>query len=120
MFLLEDDFDELAYIRYKSNQERFDKRQLGLVITPTMGCNFSCHYCFENKNNSYLNIETQHRILKLVANNIAGKESLHVEWFGGEPLLALPIIENLSSKFILLAKNFGTEYSDYCYTNGIL
>jgi uncharacterized protein len=77
MFLVEDDFDELAYIRYRSNQERFDKRQLGLVITPTMNCNFSCHYCFENKTNSYLDNEARNRILKLVASNIDGKESLH-------------------------------------------
>ncbi|MDF0682628.1 MAG: radical SAM protein [Candidatus Nitrosocosmicus sp.] len=120
MFIIEDDFDEIAYIRYRSNQERFDKRQLGLVITPTMGCNFSCHYCFENKDGSYLDNESQNRILKLVAHNIIGKESLNVQWFGGEPLLALPIIENLSHKLMILAEKARVEYSATVITNGAL
>jgi uncharacterized protein len=120
LFLLDDDFDELAYIRYRVQQERFDTRQLGLVITPTMGCNFSCHYCFENKTDSFLSEEAQNRLIRLVASNLAGREHLSVQWFGGEPLQALPIIENLSRNFMRLAQTAGVAYAATVITNGYL
>jgi uncharacterized protein len=120
MFILDDGFDELAYIRYRSHQERFDNSQLGLVITPTMGCNFSCHYCFENKTDTYLSEDAQARILQLVASNIVGRENLSVQWFGGEPLRALDIIEKLSRKFISLSNAAGARYAATVITNGYL
>jgi uncharacterized protein len=120
LFLLNDDFDELAYIRYRTHQERFDTSQLGLVITPTMGCNFSCHYCCENRTGARLSDEAQDRIVRLVASNLVGRESLSVQWFGGEPLLALPVIENLSRKFLAVASAAGADYAATVITNGYL
>jgi uncharacterized protein len=96
-FLVDDDFDEIAYIRYRSHRDRYDNRTLGLVISPTLGCNFSCHYCFENKTDETLTEDNQNRLLELVAANLRGKEVLGVQWFGGEPLNALPVIERLSN-----------------------
>lgn len=120
MFLLDEDFDELAYIRYRCNQERFDNKELGIVITPTMKCNFHCYYCFEQKSNVCLNQEAQDRILKLVAYNIVGRNNLNVQWFGGEPLEAINIIKDLSRIFIRLADTAGVSYEAIVVTNGYL
>lgn len=120
MFLVEDDFDELAYIRYRSYQDRFDNRQFGLVITPTMKCNFNCHYCFEKKDDTYLSQKAQDRIVQLVASTIVGRENLSVQWFGGEPLTALQTIESLSRKFMRLAETAKTRYAATVITNGYL
>ena len=54
-FLLPDHIDEIDIVRGKSNIARKENRQLGLVISPTMGCNFNCHYCFEAKSDRQLN-----------------------------------------------------------------
>lgn len=120
LFLLEDDFDELEYIRHLSQQERFDHRELGLVITPTMGCNFSCHYCFENKTDTHLSQAAQDRILQLVAANLPGRQNLSVQWFGGEPLNAMHVIERLSTRFMHLAATAGASYAATVITNGYL
>ena len=119
-FLVADEFDELAHVRYRTRQERFDRRQLGLVIAPTMGCNFNCHYCFENKIDSTLSRLNQARLVELVARELPGRESLAVQWFGGEPLAALPVIETLSEAFIALTHRLGISYAATVITNGYL
>lgn len=120
LFLLDDDFDELAYIRLRSRQERFSTRQLGVVITPTLKCNFGCHYCFEQKQDASLDGAGQARLLRLVASHLPGREHLSVQWFGGEPLLALDAIEELSSGFLRLAEATGATYLATVITNGML
>lgn len=118
LFLLEDAFDEIAYIRYRSNRVRFDTRILGLVIAPTMGCNFSCHYCFENHTDGSLTEKAQDQLLKLVAMNLGGREVLAVQWFGGEPLNNLDVIQRLSHGLLGLTKSMGVKYEAKIVTNG--
>ena len=120
LFLVEDNFDEVAYLRYLSHRDRFDQREFGLVITPTMGCNFGCHYCFEDKSDVVLSSETCDKILQLVSINLAGKENFSVQWFGGEPLQALNIMEDLSRKFLRLAASAEVQYAATVITNGYL
>lgn len=120
MFLIDDEFDEIAYIRHRVQQERYDARQLGLVITPTMGCNFGCHYCFENTRDTTLSPTVQKKILKLVASKIVGREHLSVQWFGGEPLQALDVIEDLSRKLMRITDAAGAQYAATVITNGFL
>jgi uncharacterized protein len=44
--------------------------------------------------------------------------SMNVDWFGGEPLLALPIIEKLSSRFVALCDEAHLPYRAQVITNG--
>jgi uncharacterized protein len=61
----------------------------------------------------------QEKIIQLVKENEPPIKSLSVTWFGGEPLIALPVVEKLSKKFINLSKeNFSYEAS--IITNGWL
>ena len=48
-FLIEKDFDELAFLQYKYDSQKYNKDVMTLTIAPTLNCNFDCHYCFENK-----------------------------------------------------------------------
>ena len=45
---------------------------------------------------------------------------LGIEWFGGEPLLAPEVIDELSSRFMELADRHGATYSAMIHTNGYL
>jgi hypothetical protein len=49
LFLIDDDFDEFTHLRQRVRHDRYDDQELAVVIAPTMGCNFSYHYCFEDK-----------------------------------------------------------------------
>ena len=43
-----------------------------------------------------------------------------VSWYGGEPLMALPIIEKLSEAFFRLCEENGVKYTESIVTNGYL
>jgi uncharacterized protein len=120
LFLVDDDFDELAYIRYRYQEERFEQTQFGLVIAPTLACNFRCHYCFENKSDCTLSTNAQNRLLQLVAANLPKYHELHVQWFGGEPLLSLDILHSLSQAFLALSEAAQCSYGATLVTNGEL
>lgn len=120
LFLLPDDFDELAYIKERSRAERFDQSQLGLVIAPTQSCNFSCHYCFETHPPGELSPDFQRRVVNLVEERLPGRRELAVQWFGGEPLQSLGVIDRLSGELLRLANKHGAGYAATVITNGYL
>ena len=95
---------------------------VGLTICPTMGCNFDCPYCFENHHGGRMSQETQDDVVGLAERmmDAAGAKTLHVTWFGGEPLLAPEVIESLSRRLIALCGGKGAEYRASIVTNGYL
>ena len=52
-FLTDDSVDELAVLRGRYLQSRF-AGSLGLTVVTSLGCNFDCPYCFEDKSPSRL------------------------------------------------------------------
>lgn len=48
-FLVNADFDEVAFLKYYNYKVRFAEDYLSLTIAPTLSCNFDCPYYFENK-----------------------------------------------------------------------
>lgn len=118
MFLVDDGFDELEYVRHKVREARYADQELKLVVAPTMGCDFSCHYCFEDKAPTVLSRQDQRRILEYVASRIPGRRALGVQWFGGEPLLAIDVMESLSRGFMALAEAANATYGATLVSNG--
>lgn len=121
-FLIEDDFDEKKDIKIRMLSSRYDTSVLSLTITPTMACNFRCVYCFESGHYSSgrMSEETEDDICKMVEQEAAHLEKLVITWYGGEPLLAIEPIEELTSKFKEICKQFNIEYSASIITNGYL
>ena len=90
---------------------------LNLTIAPTMDCNYSCSYCFENcKRSVYMTEEVISSIIKFLKNNETTK-NVHVTWFGGEPLMGINQIRSLYSQMIQLSDK---RYSFSMITNGFL
>lgn len=87
--------------------------RLELTIMPTEQCNFRCVYCYEDYKKHTITTEGKNNLLKCVQVLLKNCTSLHVGWFGGEPLLAYEEILDISKglikicaaqkKFILLA-----------------
>lgn len=92
--------------------------QLELILLPNEDCNFRCKYCYESFAKNFMKKEVQEGIINYISKNISKYKSLHVEWFGGEPLTAVPIIERLSNKMIDICKKHKVRYTAGMTTNG--
>lgn len=121
-FILDDNTDELREIIYKSQRNTFSTAHLSLTIAPTTECNFDCIYCYEKKSVKIqtMTLEIQDRIFEYVKGNIKHLETVMITWYGGEPLLQIDTINNLSTRLITLCNDNDVEYSAAIVTNGYL
>lgn len=94
-------------------------KQIHLTIAPTFLCNLNCDYCFTRKNKEIISQEVLLNIYQLIEYYINKYNSIvNINWFGGEPVLALDAIENFMTKLI---KRFGIEkFKTMMTTNGYL
>ena len=96
------------------------KSTLLLMILPTEQCNFRCAYCPESFGRGSMSKEVQDKVVDFVRKNIRHFSHLHVQWFGGEPLLEKEIIVALSKKFLDICADMKRGYSADITTNGYL
>jgi uncharacterized protein len=90
-----------------------------LILLPTEKCNFRCTYCYEDFKIGKMERPTINGIKALLSNKATTTRSLSVNWFGGEPLLALPIVEEISNHIISLKKTYKSlSYVGLITTNG--
>lgn len=118
-YLIEDDADEQQAREYKFLKVVSEPR-LNITILPTEKCNFKCVYCYETFEKPGMSIETQESLISFVKKNINKYTGLSVHWFGGEPLIAMDVIENLSKEFISICKSVKKTYMAGMTTNGYL
>ena len=116
------DYDELAFIRVANKRACADKKTLSLLIAPTMGCNFSCPYCFEYHRAGVMSKEVQDQIIQFISDSVKKNhhEHIFVYWFGGEPLLAADIIESMADRIMTIANSNGIQHTSAVVTNGYL
>ena len=127
-FLVDEGFDEVAAVRDRvfQFQEDFasgaDRRSLEIVVCVTSACNFACPYCFQHRRGGHMTPEVRDALVRFVERRLASgrHDHLGIAWFGGEPLLACDIIDELSSRFMELAERFGVGYDAMIHTNGYL
>lgn len=122
-FFIESGFDELSMLKYNYNLDKYDKKNLELTIAPTLNCNYKCVYCYEqgNKtviNNTVMTEEVQNAIIDFINRQIKFLKHIDITWFGGEPCLAIEVIENLSKRILKIADLNSVEYTATMVTNG--
>lgn len=98
--------------------EVINPSDLGLTISLTEKCNFACSYCYESRQLPIIDEKTKHNIIDYVRHNIHNYTGLSVNWFGGEPLLALHAIEDISKEFIRICSFNKRSYFASITTNG--
>ena len=120
-FVVEDSVDESRnYISYTRTVQN-DTSAAHLIINPTINCNFSCWYCYEQHTKSKMDEETINRVKRLVYRIMTEKKHLQFSFFGGEPLLyykqvMLPILEYAGH----LSEETGGTFHVNMTTNGSL
>lgn len=92
--------------------------ELTLVIMTTEDCNLRCIYCCEPHNPYTLSAKNQDIIVNILEDILPKYHKLHIEWFGGEPLLKIDMIETLSNRIIDICKKNHVICSASCSTNG--
>ena len=114
--LCEDEQAKLSYLYLRTVHTGY----LKLIILPNEKCNFRCQYCYENLPKQEMKSTTIESILEFVHKKIRFFQGLNVTWYGGEPLLSLNTIIDMSSRFIELCKKNKKVYLADITTNGFL
>src|SRR5262245_42520947 len=79
-------------------------RVLGLILLPTEKCNFRCTYCYEDFALGRMSSGVVRGVKELLSTRAPGLDELTLAWFGGEPLLALDIVEDVQAHARRLAE----------------
>lgn len=121
-FVCDDLYDEYGMLLVRRHLQQYSSGEsLGLTIAPTIACNLSCSYCFETPQDSRMDQSVISQIVEFVKKRIkTGLKKLSITWYGGEPLLCLDIIEDLSRRLVDLCDKNDVNYSAYIITNGTL
>ena len=77
-----------------------DNRRLELFLFPTEQCNFRCTYCYEDFKIGRMKPDVILGIKNLIKNRANELNYLRISWFGGEPLMAVNIVEEINA-FVL-------------------
>lgn len=112
-------FDEVKFLYTK---EMFSSKGLGLTILPTLRCNFRCVYCYEKHLEIDMSDGVIEKIKQYVKDQIENNRInfLFINWYGGEPLLKIDTIRELSLFFIDICKKNNCKYSADIVSNGWL
>lgn len=121
-FLVPYDTDETYLLKLNLFKERYNTQKMYLTIAPTMACNFRCIYCFEQGHygKECMNPTTLKSLITFIQKHLPELKSLHINWFGGEPLLAMPVIQEISLEVIKLCERYSVDYDASVITNGYL
>lgn len=123
-FIVSEEADETLGFIQSLKQELDDIEEYLITINPTMNCNLRCWYCYEehlaHSNMPEKIIESIKKLIENIVGNPKVK-SLHLSFFGGEPLLGFkncikPLIEFSDA----LCRKYDTSFSFGFTTNAVL
>ncbi len=112
--------DELQKASNIHNYLLQNNNRLSLTLLPTMQCNFRCTYCYEDFEGGRMSKDIIDSIIQLIYREVNTLQNLSVSWFGGEPLIAMDIIENVSNQILTICQENDIDYSASMTTNGYL
>lgn len=126
-FIVLEEIDEIGTLLSNEQRDMFNSNPQTLVFTiaPGMDCNYHCVYCFENRRSreQHMTKETESNTVSYIikkAEQIPTLKKLDIKWFGGEPLIYLDTIRNISQQLSNYCQNHDIEYDSGLITNGSL
>lgn len=121
-FLVEDPENEADFMLYRQHGYRNNKKVFEITVSPTRVCNFHCDYCYILKRPGVMSDRVQDQLMEFIAYHYsqASFQKLKVNWYGGEPLLAIDVMERLSARMRAFCSDRGVEYFAHMLTNGSL
>jgi uncharacterized protein len=118
-FLIDDAADELQIVRERYWRARGETPAV-LTITTTIDCNLGCYYCYEQRSSEALAVRDIGAIVELARKQLVqgNKRALHVDWYGGEPLLNVEFMEAASYALQDMCREAGIRYVSSVISNG--
>jgi uncharacterized protein len=105
-----------------------DTSELNVTLLTTLQCNFACDYCFQGDHGDYnkfadkMSLETAARVVDWMERELGRvePEKLVLTFFGGEPLLNLPVMYAVAERMWTVTQSRGTPMYVNIITNGLL
>lgn len=121
-FIVEDQTDEDEILRARAESVIMQESSFNLIINPTLDCNFSCWYCYEEKRKgAIMKQPILSSVLRLINHLAAHYKHIHISFFGGEPLLGFQtVIKPIFAGLEAACKDCSCDYSASFTTNGSL
>jgi uncharacterized protein len=121
------DADRAALVRYLDTV-RSDRSELNITLLTTLQCNFACDYCFQGDHGDYnkfaekMSLDTARRVADWVEHELdrVRPQKLVLSFFGGEPLLNLPVMYFLAGRLWEATRARGVRQVVSIITNGLL
>jgi uncharacterized protein len=107
---------------------REDASQLRVTVLPTLQCNFACGYCIQGDHGDYnaraarMSLETAGRVAAWIEARLDAvrPQRFVLTFFGGEPLLNLPVVYGLAERLWTASQARGVRMLVNVITNGLL
>jgi len=128
------DLAELGLLVHNDEEERQEmfsyiqdlnaqSRSVKFIVVLNLDCNLACRYCFEGvrKGKHYLSDEVAARFVDFVkTRDYTNKDEIKIAFYGGEPLLSVDRIADISERVKTFAEGRGMRYIFSLVTNGVL
>ena len=116
-----DHVDEISELIFANKLAVYDNAKARIVLKTTDDCNFRCSYCYQDHQKNKLCEDKLNILLLFVQdlfhNTISNtKREISIEYFGGEPLMELPLI----LQFEAMMNANGIPHKSSMTTNGFL
>ncbi len=110
------------------NEFRGGQEQLRVTVLTTLQCNFACDYCLQgdhgeyNKTAAKMSMDTAERTAAWTEARLDAvrPKSFALTFFGGEPLLNLPVMYYLAERLWNACRSRGVDMIVNVITNGLL
>src|SRR3954447_8567824 len=105
-----------------------DTSEVNVTVLTTLQCNFACDYCFQGDHGDYneradrMSLQTSARVAAWIERELdrVRPEKFVLTFFGGEPLLNLPVMYDLAERAWRAASERGVTLYTNIITNGLL
>lgn len=115
------DYSEIDKINTDRAEGICNEKVKHFRIWTTSGCNARCYYCFENGIKAVnMTIDTANALISYIDKLLRENDALEIEWFGGEPLLNIDIIDYITVKLLEICSEKNCTYHASMISNGSL
>ena len=102
--------------------------ELHITVLTTLQCNFACGYCYQGDREDFnqfadkMTLETSARVAEWIEHELdrLRPEKFAMTFFGGEPLLNLPVVYDLADRMWKATQARGITQTLSIITNGLL
>lgn len=125
-FLVDENTNEkLEFLNWFEQKVRNNYEQLSNLILTSRTCNLRCPYCFEKDvldKGLNMSIETAKQVIAWNKERITKYKSkkMDITFFGGEPLMNVPVLELIATELSAFCKERGVEFEFGIVTNGVM